>query len=585
MRSKSIRLIWIIVFFIVILSVSGIFLYMKKDLFRPKRFYFEKYFSENIQNVVNLFDFSKQSEISNKVSKNDFTETTNINVKFIENEEEEKFTIKEKGIVNNSEKKSYRKIRCNSNDKNIIDVELLHKNEIYGIRLTNLIKQFVSVENKNIPNLASKLGYNEEYVEDKLNLDNIDLFSLINFSDEELNNLKEKYSKLIFDGLDNKSYTSNSNALITLNNGESVNTKVYILTVNKNELDNMGRRIIKQAIDDEIILNKINKIDNNISDFGIKAKNNIKDIYKTKLQEIYDSIEYKGEDDRKIVISVYKQNDKVVRTLIKTEIYEFYIDKDTKNENAMSLKIVKLTSEGTDTKTFILENNDVLEFTYDNNSEKSISVKITDKDEGNNLKIITNLDYKNSKLPDINVICDTKYEFEKKEDIDIEFEENKNFIINKYDKKTIQSISDSLEKIIINKLQESQEKTNSKALEIIIKFINDEYKEKNDAIKEEVEEKKKNFNNMFLLFEGKKIEYENIKKLINIAGKNMREYKITEDNDIIIYIEEDKENNQKADEILNLLKEKDLYNVELNYSENGIVEKIKLSTFKEKQEV
>ena len=90
---------------------------------------------------------------------------------------------------------------------------------------------------------------------------------------------------------------------------------------------------------------------------------------------------------------------------------------------------------------------------------------------------------------------------------------------------------------------------------------------------------------MFLLFEGKKIEYENIKKLINIAGKNMREYKITEDNDIIIYIEEDKENNQKADEILNLLKEKDLYNVELNYSENGIVEKIKLSTFKEKQEV
>ena len=585
MRSKSIRLIWIIVFFIVILSVSGIFLYMKKDLFRPKRFYFEKYFSENIQNVVNLFDFSKQSEISNKVSKNDFTETTNINVKFIENEEEEKFTIKEKGIVNNSEKKSYRKIRCNSNDENIIDVELLHKNEIYGIRLTNLIKQFVRVENKNIPNLASKLGYNEEYVEDKLNLDNIDLFSLINFSDEELNNLKEKYSKLIFDGLDNKSYTSNSNALITLNNGESVNTKVYTLTVNKNELDNMGRRIIKQAIDDEIILNKINKIDNNISDFGIKAKNNIKDIYKTKLQEIYDSIEYKGEDDRKIVISVYKQNDKVVRTLIKTEIYEFYIDKDTKNENAMSLKIVKLTSEGTDTKTFILENNDVLEFTYDNNSEKSISVKITDKDEGNNLKIITNLDYKNSKLPDINVICDTKYEFEKKEDIDIEFEENKNFIINKYDKKTIQSISDSLEKIIINKLQESQEKTNSKALEIIIKFINDEYKEKNDAIKEEVEEKKKNFNNMFLLFEGKKIEYENIKKLINIAGKNMREYKITEDNDIIIYIEEDKENNQKADEILNLLKEKDLYNVELNYSENGIVEKIKLSTFKEKQEV
>ena len=583
MKVKSIRLIWIIAFFLILLSILGIVTYLKTNFFKSNELLFKKYFSKNIDNVANLFDFSKQSEKVQKILENDYTEEMSINLKYTD-ENEENFTIKGKGIINNSEKSSYRKISCNYKDEDILDIELLKQNDIYGLRFTNLIKQFVSIENKDISHLLSNLGYNGEYVENKINFDNIDIFGLIEFTEEECNKLKEEYAKLIFENLDKQNYSSKSNSLITLNNGESVNTKSYMLMVNKNELDNICRRIINKAIDDEVILGKINKIDDAISNLGIKEKENLQSRYKSKLQEIYDSMDYKGEDDRKFVITAYAKNDEVVRIYVKTEFVEYYIDKDTKQDNAMSLKIVKLTNEGTDTRVFSLVNSDIIKYKYNNNDNTYFEVNVSNEVENDKLNLINNISYESENISPINIFIENKYDFSTNEEINVTFEKNRNILLNKYDKETIQSISDSLENIIIKKLKESQERINSNMLDKIINYINNEHQEILGERKEEFEEKKKGFNNKFLLYEGKKVEYENIKKLLYVTGKNMKEYKVSDDNIIRIYLEENKDNTEKANEILNLLTEQDLYNVKMNYSEDGMIESIDLSIFKEKKE-
>lgn len=583
MKVKSIRLIWIIAFFLILLSILGIVTYLKTNFFKSNELLFKKYFSKNIDNVANLFDFSKQSEKVQKILENDYTEEMSINLKYTD-ENEENFTIKGKGIINNSEKSSYRKISCNYKDEDILDIELLKQNDIYGLRFTNLIKQFVSIENKDISHLLSNLGYNGEYVENKINFDNIDIFGLIEFTEEECNKLKEEYAKLIFENLDKQNYSSKSNSLITLNNGESVNTKSYMLMVNKNELDNICRRIINKAIDDEVILGKINKIDDAISNLGIKEKENLQSRYKSKLQEIYDSMDYKGEDDRKFVITAYAKNDEVVRIYVKTEFVEYYIDKDTKQDNAMSLKIVKLTNEGTDTRVFSLVNSDIIKYKYNNNDNTYFEVNVSNEVENDKLNLINNISYESENISPINIFIENKYDFSTNEEINVTFEKNRNILLNKYDKETIQYISDSLENIIIKKLKESQERINSNMLDKIINYINNEHQEILEERKEEFEEKKKGFNNKFLLYEGKKVEYENIKKLLYVTGKNMKEYKVSDDNIIRIYLEENKDNTEKANEILNLLTEQDLYNVKMNYSEDGMIESIDLSIFKEKKE-
>ena len=585
MKVKSIRLIWIIIFFMIILTVLGILLYLKTNLFRSKEILLKKYFSQNIEDITHLFDFSKQRENLNELLTKNYTENTSLDISYISsNEKVETFNIKEQGIINNSENTSYRKISCTNNDYDIIDVELLKQNEIYGFRLTNLIKQFVSIENNNLSTLVSSLGYNEKYIEDKLNFSNIDLLNLLKFTDEEINKLKEKYINLIFEGLNKNNYSSKSNSLITLNNGESVNTKAYTLIVDKNEFDNICKRVISKAIDDELILSKINKIDETIANIGIKNNENFQNRYKNKLQEIYNSLEYKGEDDKKIYITVYVIDDKVLRTFIKTEFIEYYIDKDTKKENAMSLKIIKLTNEGTDNKIFTLANKNNLEFKFENNDNNCFEITLNNQNEENKLNVISNISYKSDKIPQITILFETQYDFSKNDKSDVEFENDKNIILNKYDKETLQAISDGLENIIIKKLEESNEKTKSNLLKNIIEFLNNKQQEKIDKRKEEFEEKKNSFNNKFLLYEGEKIEYENIKKLLYVVGKNMKKYEITENNKIRIYLEENKENTKKANEILSLLKENDLYNVKMNYLENGMLNSIDLSIYKEKKE-
>ena len=585
MKVKSIRLIWIIIFFMIILTVLGILLYLKTNLFRSKEILLKKYFSQNIEDITHLFDFSKQRENLNELLTKNYTENTSLDISYISsNEKVETFNIKEQGIINNSENTSYRKISCTNNDYDIIDVELLKQNEIYGFRLTNLIKQFVSIENNNLSTLVSSLGYNEKYIEDKLNFSNIDLLNLLEFTDEEINKLKEKYVNLIFEGLNKNNYSSKSNSLITLNNGESVNTKAYTLIVDKNEFDNICKRVISKAIDDELILSKINKIDETIANIGIKNNENFQNRYKNKLQEIYNSLEYKGEDDKKIYITVYVIDDKVLRTFIKTEFIEYYIDKDTKKENAMSLKIIKLTNEGTDNKIFTLANKNNLEFKFENNDNNCFEITLNNQNEENKLNVTSNISYKSDKIPQITILFETQYDFSKNDKSDVEFENDKNIILNKYDKETLQAISDGLENIIIKKLEESNEKTKSNLLKNIIEFLNNKQQEKIDKRKEEFEEKKNSFNNKFLLYEGEKIEYENIKKLLYVVGKNMKKYEITENNKIRIYLEENKENTKKANEILSLLKENDLYNVKMNYLENGMLNSIDLSIYKEKKE-
>ena len=66
--------------------------------------------------------------------------------------------------------------------------------------------------------------------------------------------------KVIFEDIDKNSYSSNSNTVITLSNGQSITTNAYSLTINKNELDKIYKRILTQLVNDNIILTKIDEV-------------------------------------------------------------------------------------------------------------------------------------------------------------------------------------------------------------------------------------------------------------------------------------------------------------------------------------
>ena len=57
-----------------------------------------------------------------------------------------------------------------------------------------------------------------------------------------------------------------------MNNKQSVTTNAYSLTLTKNEMDKIYKKILNQAIKDEILLSKLDLIDSKIQEMGIIEK-------------------------------------------------------------------------------------------------------------------------------------------------------------------------------------------------------------------------------------------------------------------------------------------------------------------------
>ena len=238
MMDNKVRIIIIIlIVLIIIVSVGGTILYFTTDALKSSETLFQKYVAQNIQNIAEVTDISKEEQMLDLLRSSDFSENTDATLKYLEKEsdEEEVYNITEKGISKNSEKSSYRNISATYGDNVLMSVDLLNQNNMYGFRLANLVQQFVSVQNATVSYFVSSMGLDGKYFSETLK--GVDISGILQFSDAEIENLTNTYAKLVFADIDKKHYTSKGNSVITLNNKESVTTNAYTLTLTKNELD------------------------------------------------------------------------------------------------------------------------------------------------------------------------------------------------------------------------------------------------------------------------------------------------------------------------------------------------------------
>ena len=264
-RTNILMTIFVVLLILSILAciICGV-LYFTTDIFKSKKEMFIKYFAQNIENIADVTDVSEELKNISFLQQNDYLKATNLTLKYLEeqDDQEENYNLKEEAVVINSRNEAYRNIEAKYNDETLLNVELLNQEEMYGFRLSNIVQQFVSVENKNVTYFMKSLGYNGENFEEQLQ--NVDISNLFNFSNEEIETLTNTYANIIFSDINKKSFTIKSNEVRTLNNGQSVTTDAYTLTLTKNDIDKIFKRVLNQAIQDEIILSKIQEIDNKI---------------------------------------------------------------------------------------------------------------------------------------------------------------------------------------------------------------------------------------------------------------------------------------------------------------------------------
>ena len=126
-----------------------------------------------------------------------------------------------------------------------------------SIRFTDIILQFISIENNNLEQLATNIGIDEQLLNS--------LFSSysesnIKFTNEELQTLKNKYINIISSNIPKDNFQKQSKAMITINNN-TITTNAYILELSGEQHKQLKLNILENLKQEEIILQKLISLD------------------------------------------------------------------------------------------------------------------------------------------------------------------------------------------------------------------------------------------------------------------------------------------------------------------------------------
>lgn len=591
-RKKRITVTIIIIFLIIVISmiIGGVILYQTTDMFKGNDVLFQKYAGQLIENVqislesnsIDTKSFSETNKIESNITINaEYNENANINIPEIQIEEK----------FDSSNNYNYKNIKLVENEEELFDIENLQDDDLYGIRLYG-IKQYIST--KQTDNKLYKINQ----------LINTKLEDIFQFSDEEITNLKSKYMNIVINNLASSKFSKKSGLILEIN-GKQYNTNMYSVTLTKEKFNNIYIQILQELEKDEIILSKIDKVDNIINDCVYISEN---ELNKSIKQQFVESIDEKikeiqdsniGNDER--VISLFESNGTAISLSIDTENYFFGIDNIIDNqeyfvnlvgnekidegekENKFDLKIQKQVQENK-------ENVQVEMETIIEGEKNTNQIDINKEFEANGLK---------SQIQFSRTVNQEKLEIQMNADFKIveEFEDKKtfdeNYIIEELTSQDKEQAKENIETNLTSQLNKVSQVINLEQIDKIL--INLKLKKENaEEISNEgnvTELEKNKFNSNFEFYEGEEVSKEKIKDLINVVKYNLEDIRITKYEDekkekpleYKLIIKKDNENEKLANEFVEYIEEdsNSKYSVKLEYDDTtGLVNEIYISVTK-----
>ena len=396
------------------------FLYLKTDAFKSNETLFAKYLMQNFNAIDNLANNGTE-EITNKDNP-----INNMQVK-----------INSQPDKNN--KYYYKDIKVTKDDENLMRTEYLNQENIYGIRLDG-IKQFVSIDSSNLNNIQK--DFNNTNLEGIFTT--IDFNGIFNFSQEEKQKLSNTYLEVMKNNISKDKYYKQSNNLITVNN-KDVYANAYYMKLTREEYNDLKIKMLEQLSKDEVILSKIDKLEETIKekDSSYNEDKKLRDSFKEYINDTIEDIKNNNIGSDEVKITVYENKGQTVRTSIEMNTNKLNIDlfnnaiklEDTvlgETENKKIIKVVKDSSSA--------EQNIDIAYEEVEDSEVVVDLKITNqqKMEGNDIKNDSSLEVSNDKCKVNREIQDTikiVNEFEQKNDF-----ENDNVNLNELDDDKVETI-------------------------------------------------------------------------------------------------------------------------------------------------
>ena len=573
MKSKKILIITLIIILVLAVACTVFaYLFIATDTFKGDKELFAKYISQNSETLEKFTDLQTKKVYEGLKDEEKYESNTEIKATYSEGGEVSNPINNLSAKINiqkdNTEDYFYADGQISYGNEKYLEAEAIKDQEAYGVRFTDIVKQFVTVKNDSkLGEVAKDLGTDSVTLEKIMDvIDGKENATEEIVSKEDVQKIKDKYMNIITNAVSNGTFSSNKDAKITYNNN-TVSAKAYTVSLTSEQVEGMIVEILN----------------------NLKEEDKIGEKYQDKINDIISNITDEKEIPA-VKITVYEQNKKTIRTAIEITSLAKITVENTDENNELKTKI---QISGISTETTEEYNIEITKKTDENQENVEAVLSVTNGDDtyqagiSNTLKnsdseiqIKTIFEYKKDILTaalnlNNNIILGDS--FEKKQTL-----ANNNYVLN-------DATAESRQKVITQLKQVVPEKMTTRMgllMEAIgLKQNNVTETEKPESEMTQVDINK--FNAKFEFFTGDEVTPENVKTLIGIAKENLGSYEInivedsqnsgnttTTDPEKIKYsiklkIEKGKTNEDGTNQILAKISDKKKYKVSIFYKEQN----------------
>lgn len=590
-EKNMVLIISVIVVALVIFAIIASVLYFNTDMFKSKGDLFVKYIIGNIENTNNITNGENINEFNSKLGESKYTSNSDIKIKCTENvgevSEDSKnsindFNISINGKTDKSSNYDYKDIKISNQNEEKMQIEYVKDNDTYGVKFPELFQQYILADNSNLKELFENIGYEDSSkIPDKIEI-NDDIFSYINFSSDEVSQLKEKYTNLLQKEVSAKNISKGSNQIIQIGE-QKVKASSYTLTLTKEQMNNIFLKVLEEIKQDDIILNKLGNISYLEDIYYTTTKNNNAENLKTKfvddIEELIRKISSTNIGNDATKITVYQSNKNTVKTVIEYTGYQIsldilnqnntkYMEVNIQNDNTSSTKTIAYKEDSGNNILEITNNidGDINKTTINNDiniEENKGSRDLTYTFEGNNNKV--------------EITCKKNIEFVDK--IDKENTSQNSIKLNELSSENVTNITERIKSSVSEKVNSIFSDENKQDLNRILQIVGIKKQQQKIESEGTSEIEKNRFNSKYEILQGEDLESTRIIDLIDVAKDDMTNLEVVSGTKLKIQLEKNKGNSEIVDKLTNFIKaeqnERNKYKVSVEYDdETGLVKDI-----------
>ncbi len=597
-KKRRAILISIILVILIIIATICIVLYATTDMFKSNDVLFGKYTRQLLDNLDDILNEEHMAEMEEILNNNKLTSNTTATVRYNENGDSSNPINNIQVNISREEEKTtgynYKDITVTQDDETIVGVEYIEDEGIAGVRL-NGIRQYLS---------TSMDDGDENEIYNLYELIHTDIPGMIGTNSDEWNTVKEKYIGIIWKNIANATFSKQTGMALEIN-GTQYNTNVYSVTITKEQFNDIYIQILEELEKDEIILSKIEAIDNKLNEYHNFMQDgktsNIKQDFIDDIDNTIQKIQNFNIGNNERTISVFESNGVAISLSIDTEedfvgldvvngegsnfinlLGEEKIENEEEQENSFDFKIEKTAA--TNDETIHIQYN-VVEEGEETTNECNITRKMENSNIDSNIYVSRSIGQNT-----IEITAETKTnmvnEFKENEEL---VENENNIIIENLSDEQKENVRNSVEENVTNQINTFlQQVPIEKINQMLIKLnlMEEELDDLSGGEGTVTEVEKNRFNSTFELFEGENITKERIEELIDISKEDLKDVRITnykEQRDERIpleyrlVIERGTDNTELADNVIKYIEENynEEFSVRLEYDDTtGLVNNI-----------